>query len=169
MLVIMSTFGPLSSSPPSTPQPPAPQPPAPIASAIALAFHEHHNVILGTPTLQFSGYVNTHFASTIWVQDQVFGNWQSAWTWVYAIKSLVTRKRCVIDLVGQKIRMENASAKIFVQIDELIKRDWQHLGFDKSEKKSMQNGLSGYVKAGKKNEIKKTNCLSQISKAWDVQ
>ena len=56
-----------------------------------------------------------------------------------------------------------------MQINELIKRDWQYLGFDKSEKKSMRDRLLGYVKAGKKNEIKKTNCLSRISKAWGVQ
>ena len=33
----------------------------------------------------------------------------------------------------------------------------------------MRDGLSGYVKAGKKNEIGKTNCLARISKVWGVQ
>ena len=165
----MSTFGLLSSSPSSTPQPLAPQLPTSVVFAIVLAFHEYHDVILGTPTLQSGSYVNTHVASTIWVQDQAFGNWQSAWTWVYAIECSVTRKGCAIDLVGQKIRIENISAKTSVQIDKLIKRDWQHLRFDKSEKKIMRDGLSGYVKAGKKNEIRRTNCLLRISKAWDVQ
>ena len=88
---------------------------------------------------------------------------------MYAIKCPVIRKRCAIDLVGQKIRMKNTSAKTSAQIDKLIKRDWQHLGFDKSEKKSMRDGLSGYVKAGKKNEIRGTNCLLRILKAWGVQ
>lgn len=61
------------------------------------------------------------------------------------------RKKCAIDLVGQKIRMENASAKTFKQIDKLIKRDWQYLGLDKSKKISMQNKLLGYIKTGKEN------------------
>ena len=84
---------------------------------------------------------------------------------MYAIECLVTRKGCTINLVGQKFRMENASAKTSEQIDKLIKRDWQYLGLDISEKKSMQDGLLGYVKAGKKNEIRRTNCLVQIPKA----
>ena len=87
---------------------------------------------------------------------------------MYTIECLVTCKECVIDLVSQKIRMENASAKISEQIDELIKQDWQYLGFDKSEKKSMWNGLLGYIKAGKKNKIRRTNCLARITKAWGV-
>ena len=64
--------------------------------------------------------------------------------------------------------MENISAKTFKQIDELIKRDWQHLGLDKFEKKSMQDRLLGYVKAGKKNELRRINCLAQILKTWGV-
>ena len=63
-------------------------------------------------------------------------------------------KECIIDLVGQKIRIDNASAKISEQINKLINQDWQYLGLDKSEKKSMQDELLGYVKAGKKNELR---------------
>ena len=33
----------------------------------------------------------------------------------------------------------------------------------------MRDGLLGYIKAGKKNKIRRTNCLAQISKAWGVQ
>ena len=88
---------------------------------------------------------------------------------MYVIECPITRKGCAINLVGQKIWMKNAFAKTSAQIDELIKRDWQHLRFDKSEKKSMRDRLSGYVKAGKKNEIRKTNYLARISKAWNVQ
>lgn len=101
-----------------------------------LAFHEHHDLILGTPTLQSGSYVTTNVASTIWVQDQPFGDWKSAWDWVYGIEYPVTRKRCAIDLVGQKIRMEDAAAKSSEQINELIKRDWQHLELNKSGKKN---------------------------------
>ena len=42
-------------------------------------------------------------------------------------------KRCSINLLGQKIRIENAFAKTFEQIDELIKQDLQYLRLDKSE------------------------------------
>ena len=77
------------------------------------------------------------------------------------------REGCAIDLVGQKIRMENTSAKTSEQIDKLIKRDWQHLGLDKSEKKSMRDGLSGYVKAGKKNELRRTNCLARMGSVYE--
>ena len=65
--------------------------------------------------------------------------------------------------------MENTSAKTSEQINKLIKQDWQHLGLNKSEKKSMWDGLSGYIKAGKKNKLKRTSCLVRILKAWDVQ
>ena len=64
--------------------------------------------------------------------------------------------------------MKNASAKTSEQINKFIKRDWQYLELDKSEKKNMEDGLSGYIKAGKKNEIRRTNCLAWISKAWGV-
>ena len=33
----------------------------------------------------------------------------------------------------------------------------------------MQDRLLGYVKLGKKNEIRRTNCLAWISKAWGIQ
>ena len=88
---------------------------------------------------------------------------------MYAIKCPVTCKRYAINLGGQKIWIENASAKTFEQIDELIKREWQHLGLDKSEKKSIQDKLLGYVKTGKKNKIRETNCQARISKAWGIQ
>ena len=55
------------------------------------------------------------------------------------------------------MQMENTSAKTSKQIDKLIKRDWQYLGLDKSEKKSIRDGLLNYEKTGKKNEPKQTN------------
>lgn len=61
-------------------------------------------------------------------------------------------KRCIIDPNSQKIKMEIISAKIFEEIDKFIKRDWQYLGMNKSEKKSMQNGLLDYVRTGNKNK-----------------
>ena len=113
--------------------------------------------------------MSTNIVSTTWVQNQSFGDWRSAWTWVYPIEYLVTHKGYAIDLVDQNIKIENAFAKTSEQIDELIKRDWQYLELNKSEKKSMQDGLLGYIKADKKNKLRWTNCLAQISKAWGIQ
>ena len=81
------------------------------------------------------------------------------------IECPVKHKVCTINLVDQKIKMENGFTKISEQIDKLIKRDWQYLRLDKSEKKSMQDELLGYIKGGKKNELRQTNCLVRISKA----
>lgn len=75
------------------------------------------------------------------------------------------RKRCAIDLVGQKIKIEDTSAKISEKIVELIKRDWQYLGLNKDEKKSILDELSDYVKANKKNKYRRKNGLSRVSKA----
>lgn len=65
--------------------------------------------------------------------------------------------------------MMDIFAKISKQINELIKQNWQYLQFDKSEKKSMQDGLSGYVKVYTKNKYRQINCLALISKAWGIQ
>lgn len=121
MLVIMftltlSALGPPSSLGASASPLSTPQWLASAVSAIALsapsnlAFYKHHNLILGTPTLQSSSYVSTNVASTILVQNQPFGNWKNAWNWVYVIECPVICKGCTIDLVSQKIRMENAFA-----------------------------------------------------------
>ena len=64
--------------------------------------------------------VSTNNAQTIWVQDQLFVDWTSVWTWMRSIECEITRKTCSINLVQQKIRMENVFAKSFEQIDELI-------------------------------------------------
>lgn len=68
-----------------------------------------------------------------------------------------------------KIRLENVSAKSSAKIDKLIKQDWVHLGLDKKEKKELQAGLSGYIKAGKSNEKRQTSCFLRISKHWEIQ
>lgn len=114
-----SAFSPLSSSLLSTPSLPT----SVVSALFNPAFHEHYNIILGTQTLQSGSYMSTNVISIIWVQYKSFRDWQSAWTWVYAIECMVMHKRCVIDLVGQKIRMKNTFTKIFEQIVKLIKRD----------------------------------------------
>lgn len=77
----------------------------------------------GHSATALGSYVTTNNANTIWVQDQPFADWGSAWAWVNQIDCPVIRKWCAIDLVCQKIRFENASAKSSGEIDELIKRD----------------------------------------------
>lgn len=81
------------------------------------------------------------------------------------IKYVITQKKSAIDLIDWKIRMEDALVKSFKQIDQLIKQNWQYIGLNKSEKKSLCDGLESYVKAGKKNKKKQNSCLSQITKA----
>ncbi len=115
---------------------PTPSPalqPGPTASPTALAihehhtFHEHHDIILGSPSLKSGSTVSTNNAQTIWVQDQPFVDWTSAWTWVRSLECETTCKACSIDLVRQKIKMENTFAKSSKQVDKLIKQDWAHM------------------------------------------
>lgn len=40
---------------------------------------------------------------------------------------------------------------------------------DKKEKKDLQAGLAGFIKAGKSNEKKRTSCLSYVLKHQRVQ
>ena len=74
-------------------------------------------------------------------------------------------QKCAINLVGQKIRMENTFAKTSEETNKLIKQDWQNLRLDKSEKKAIKDGLLDYIKAGKNNKHRQTNCLARILKA----
>lgn len=157
---------------PSSAPPLSPLASSPSASSLPVScppWNEHTNLILGAPQPQSGSYVTINNANTIWVQDQPFVDWRSAWAWVNQIKYSVTRKGCAIDLISQKIRFENASAKSSTEIDELIKRDWVHLGLDKKEKKELRAGLTGYIRAGKSNEKRRTSCLLRVSKYWGIE
>lgn len=79
------------------------------------------NELLGGPNIRISYWalrncswvamwLSTIRIPYIWVQDQPFVDWGSAWAWVNQIKCPVTRKGCAIDLVCQKISLENPSA-----------------------------------------------------------
>ena len=103
--------------------------------------------MLGTPGLNAGSHVTTHAAKTIWVHEQPFTSWQEAWKWVYQIQNLETQKACANDLVGQKIRSLNASAKSSEQISDMFKKDFVHLGLDKKESKKLRAGLNNYIKA----------------------
>ena len=124
---------------------PAPTPSKLIVAPVA--FTDHRNMVLGTPGLNAGSHVTTHAAETIWVHEQPFTLWQEAWKWVYQIQNLETRKACANDLVGQKIRSLDASAKSSEEISDMLKKDFVHLGLDKKKSKELQAGLDGYIKA----------------------
>ena len=124
--------------------------PAPTLSKLIVAqvvFTDHRDLVLRTLGLNASSHVTTHSAETIWVYEQPFTLWQEAWKWVYQIQNLETRKACANDLVGQKIRSLNASAKCSEEISDMLKKDFVHLGLDKKESKELRAGLDGYIKA----------------------
>ena len=124
--------------------------PAPTASKLIvapIAFTDHRDLVLGTRGLNAGSHVTTHAAKTIWVHEQPFISWQEAWKWVYQIQNLETRKVCTNDLVGQKIRSLNASAKSSEEISDMLKKDFVHLGLDKKESKELRASLDGYIKA----------------------
>lgn len=75
---------------------------------------------------------------------------------MHAIKCSKTCKRCVSDLVGQKIRIENVLAKIFEQIEKLIKRDWQYLELKKFEKRACKTVYLLVLKLARKMSISKS-------------
>ena len=115
------------------PAPPTLLQPGPVALPTALALHknhafyEYHDIILGSPSLQSGDTVTTNIVQTIWVQDQPFVNWTSVWSWMHGIKCEITCKAYPIDLVQQKIRMENVATQSSEQINNLMKRDWVHM------------------------------------------
>ena len=124
---------------------PAPTPSKLIVAPVA--FTDHRDLVLGTPGLNAGSHVTTHVAETIWVHEQPFTSWQEAWKWVYQIQNLETQKACANDLVGQKIRSLNASAKSSEEISDMLKKDFVHLGLDKKESKELRVGLDDYIKA----------------------
>ena len=54
---------------------------------------------------------------------------------------------CTADLVAQKIRSLNASAKSVEEISNMLKKNVVHLGLNKKSAKELQAALDGYVKA----------------------
>ena len=64
---------------------------------------------------------------TIWIQDQPFVNWTSAYFCMHGIECEITHKACAIDQAQQKVKMQNAAAKSFEQIDKVIKQNWAYM------------------------------------------
>lgn len=59
----------------------------------------------------------------------------------------MTRNTSAADLVAQKIRSLNASAKSTEEISNMLKKDLVHLGLNKKNAKDLQAALDGYIKA----------------------
>ena len=59
----------------------------------------------------------------------------------------MTRSACAADLVAQKIRSLDASAKSAEEISNMLKKDVVHLGLNKKSAKELRATLDGYVKA----------------------
>ena len=57
------------------------------------------------------------------------------------------RGACATDLVAQKIRSLNISAKSAEEISNMLKKDIVHLGLNKKSAKELRAALDGYVKA----------------------
>lgn len=80
---------------------------------------------------------------------------------MHSIKCEITYKVYSIDLVQQKIRMENILAKFSKQINKLIKRDWAHMQWTKDNKTNMRKGLLYFIKSGKVNKSKRISYLAK--------
>ena len=129
---------------------PAPSPtPSPSQRIVAFteAFTEHRDLVLGSPGLNAGSHVTTHQAKTIWIQEQPFISYGDAWHWVYGIDNIVMRSACAADLVAQKIRLLDTSAKSVEEISNMLMKDVVHLGLNKKSAKELQTALDGYVKA----------------------
>ena len=59
----------------------------------------------------------------------------------------MTRGACAADLVAQKIRSLDASAKSVEEISNMLKKDVVHLGLNKKSAKELRAALDRYVKA----------------------
>lgn len=93
--------------------------------------------MLGSPGLNAESHVRIHQAETIWIQEQPFILYKNAWRWVYGIENIVTRGACAADLVAQKIRLRNASAKSMEKISNMLKKDLVYLGLNKKNAKKL--------------------------------
>ena len=70
-----------------------------------------------------------------------------AWHEIYGIEDIVTCRACAADLVAQKTRLLDASAKSVEEISNMLKKDVVHLCLNKKSAKELRVALDGYVKA----------------------
>ncbi len=74
----------------------------------------------------------------------------------------MTRKGCAVDLTSQLIENLNAQSRTAIEVNKLLNKDWDHLGINNAEKKTLRKGLASYVKAGKTTSKRRTSCLNWI-------
>ena len=108
---------------------------------------EHRNLMLGSPGLNAGSHVTMHQAETIWIQEQLFTSYRDAWHWVDGIENIVIHGAYTIDLIAQKIRSFDVSAKSAEEISNMFKKNVVHLGLNKKSAKELRAALDGYVKA----------------------
>ncbi len=80
----------------------------------------------------------------------------------------MTWKRCVVNLTSQLIENLNAQYWNAIEIEELLNKDWDHLGINKEEKKTLRKGLAPYVKAGKATSKRRASCLNRTEQTWSI-
>lgn len=71
-------------------------------------------------------------------------------------------------MISQQIENLNIRLKCTIKANKLLQKDWAKIGINKEEKKILRHGLSSYIKAGKANQQRHTNCLAQIEKSWSI-
>ena len=59
----------------------------------------------------------------------------------------MTRGTCAAELVTQKIRLLNASAKSLEEISNMLIKDFVYLGLNKKNAKELRASLTKYIKA----------------------
>lgn len=84
-------------------------------------FQKHYYILFRNPLLKSGNMMSTNNAETIQIQDQLFVNQMSTCTKMHSIKYEITLKAYSIDLLQQKIKIENMFAKSCKQINKLIK------------------------------------------------
>lgn len=133
---------------PSTQPAPLPAPlPTSLLSQRSMAFTEHWDLVLESPGFNAGSHMITHQAETIWIQKQPFISYEDVWRWVYGMENIVTCSACAKDLVAQKIRLLDTSAKFLEESSNMLKKDFIHLGLNKKSAKELRTGLNKYIKA----------------------
>ncbi len=80
----------------------------------------------------------------------------------------MTQKRCVVDLTTQLIENLNARSKTTIKVDELFNKNWNHLGINKEEKKTLCRELARYIKTGKATSKRRASCLNRIKQIRSI-
>ena len=74
----------------------------------------------------------------------------------------MTQKKYAINLISHLIENLNAQSKTAIKVNKLLNKDWDHLGINKEEKKTLYKRLTLYIKAEKATSKRHTSCFNQI-------